>query len=484
MVESVLTVPVSAPAAAPPAASAQRTIWGLNPMQLYARYWASMGVQVVRQGERSEIVSHAELFLLNDPRSFTLFEMSDFMQTLNWIKPSALFVRLYDSHERGYRERIHTDALDNFVSFERLYDASWRLTRLVITPDRDIAQLWQNSINPAAGWRRLRRYIRKPERAVKAVHGNVYDRENAREVALFLRDLIGKWNRPDSTISRAISDDGQVWRDPQARIGPGIKFIGRVWVGAGRELSPQTTLVGPAVVWDDPAHRPVVEDISWQEIEPTEPPEESVPVPSGTRAYNFSKRAFDIFFALLAMTLSSPLYPLILLAIWIEDRGHPFFGHVRETRGGETFRCWKFRSMRLDAEQIKEQLVRQNQADGPQFYMEKDPRLTKVGKFLRKYNLDELPQFWCVLVGDMSVVGPRPSPKKENQCCPSWREARLSVRPGITGLWQIKRTRRTGTDFQEWIKWDIEYVQQRSFWLDLTIIFKTVSAIFGKVSRS
>jgi lipopolysaccharide/colanic/teichoic acid biosynthesis glycosyltransferase len=89
-----------------------------------------------------------------------------------------------------------------------------------------------------------------------------------------------------------------------------------------------------------------------------------------------------------------------------------------------------------------------------------------------------------VLVGQMSVVGPRPSPHAENQFCPPWREARLSVRPGLTGLWQIKRTRRTGTDFQEWIKYDIEYVEKRTFALDLFIVFKTLSIMFGKVSRS
>ncbi len=133
---------------------------------------------------------------------------------------------------------------------------------------------------------------------------------------------------------------------------------------------------------------------------------------------------------------------------------------------------------------MKAQLKMKNQADGPQFYMENDPRLTRVGRYLRKYNLDELPQFWNVLVGDMSVVGPRPSPFHENQFCPAWREARLSVRPGITGLWQINRTRRAGSDFQEWIKYDLEYVENRSWWLDLKIIWKTIATILGKASRS
>jgi lipopolysaccharide/colanic/teichoic acid biosynthesis glycosyltransferase len=178
------------------------------------------------------------------------------------------------------------------------------------------------------------------------------------------------------------------------------------------------------------------------------------------------------------------LYPIIMLAIWLDDGRPWFFAHERETLGGRQFPCIKFRSMRKNAEDLKAQLQSQNQADGPQFYILKDPRLTSVGKFLRKYNLDELPQFLNVLAGHMSVVGPRPSPRKENQYCPPWRDARLSVRPGITGLWQIHRTRRIGSDFQEWIKYDIEYVENRSWRLDIWIIYKTVTQVFRKVSHA
>jgi lipopolysaccharide/colanic/teichoic acid biosynthesis glycosyltransferase len=115
--------------------------------------------------------------------------------------------------------------------------------------------------------------------------------------------------------------------------------------------------------------------------------------------------------------------------------------------------------------------------------MENDPRITRVGKLLRKLQLDEIPQFWNVLSGHMSVVGPRPSPNAENQYCPGWREARLSVRPGVTGLWQIRRTRADGADFQEWIRYDIEYVEKASFRLDLYIIWKTISLVFSALTR-
>jgi lipopolysaccharide/colanic/teichoic acid biosynthesis glycosyltransferase len=125
-----------------------------------------------------------------------------------------------------------------------------------------------------------------------------------------------------------------------------------------------------------------------------------------------------------------------------------------------------------DAERIARQLD-QNVCDGPQVYIQNDPRVTKAGRILRSTNLDELPQFWNVLMGQMSLVGPRPSPDDENQYCPAWRDLRLSVRPGITGLWQLERTREPGEDFQEWIKYDIQYVQRASFKLDMIILLRT-----------
>jgi lipopolysaccharide/colanic/teichoic acid biosynthesis glycosyltransferase len=140
--------------------------------------------------------------------------------------------------------------------------------------------------------------------------------------------------------------------------------------------------------------------------------------------------------------------------------------------------------MRNNAHLMKDVIAKLNQVDGPQVFIENDPRITKVGKFLRKYNMDEFPQFWNVLKGDMSMVGPRPSPRKEKQFCPAWREARLSVRPGITGLWQTRRTRNKGSDFQEWIKYDIEYVENMSMWLDFKIMYKTIEQVVRKGTRT
>lgn len=464
----------------------QRTIWGLEPLDLHTRYWAAHGVQVVRQGEPSQIVKHAELFLLTDPRSLCLFKLAPIMDVLNWIEPTVLFIRLHDTRERGYRERAVTDPADRFVRFERLYDSADRLARIVITPYREVAQLWQSAPDPLTGWRRLRRFTPRIERVTLSVDGRVYDRTSDREIADFVADLISDWKRPDATIERARKHDGQSWRDPAAKVAPDARLIGPVWVGAGRSLYDGTTVIGPAVVWDDPASRPQPEDIEWQSIEPTAPPED-IEAPTQNPVDLAFKRAFDICFALCALLFTLPIYPIVMAWIWLEN-GRPFFyGHKRETVGPREFRCWKFRSMINNSDALTKKLIAEgkNRGDGGRVDIDpdNDPRLLRIGRLIRKFNIDELPQFWNVLMGDMSVVGPRPSPFKENQYCPAWREARLSVRPGITGLWQIRRTRRAGTDFQEWIKYDIEYVERRSFWFDLVIIWKTLMMMARKGAR-
>ena len=168
------------------------------------------------------------------------------------------------------------------------------------------------------------------------------------------------------------------------------------------------------------------------------------------------------------------------MAIAIEDGLPIFFVHRRETLEGREFPCLKFRSMRRDAERMKAGLRCRNRADGPQFFVDRDPRLTRVGRLLRRFRVDEWPQFFNVLAGHMSLVGPRPSPFAENQFCPAWRQARLSVRPGITGLWQVSRTRAAGADFQEWIRYDVEYVERASLWLDLRILARTLVAVFRR----
>jgi lipopolysaccharide/colanic/teichoic acid biosynthesis glycosyltransferase len=150
----------------------------------------------------------------------------------------------------------------------------------------------------------------------------------------------------------------------------------------------------------------------------------------------------------------------------------------RQGLNGKEFNCLKFRTMVTGAHKIQEKLRVVSQVDGPQFKMADDPRISTFGWFLRETYIDEIPQFLNVLLGQMSVVGPRPSPESENTLCPFWRDARLSVRPGITGLWQVHRTRQPMRDFQEWIHYDIEYVRNLSLRMDLWICWQTAKKLF------
>lgn len=467
-----------------PTAPVHPTVWGLDPTQIHDRFWAARGVQVVRQSEPSEIVDDAELFLLTESDVLTVFRLGELVDSMSWVEPDICFVRLHDERERGYRELVVADEDDRFQTFKRDYGGrASHLGRVAITPLRDLAVVWQNAPDARTGWRQLRKGVRRSHRASASIKARVYDRFDHHQVVQCIRELVMVWQRPDATISRIRKGVGRVWRDPQSSVPATTRFVGPVWIGAGRELSPEDSVVGPAVIWDDPEHRPIVDDLRWQDIEPTDALIGSIQVTRLSGTQRALKRAFDIVVALIAGTILLPLFPMIGIAIWLEDGFPVFFTHPRETIGGKQFPCFKFRSMRKDAEDIKQRLREQqvNQADGPQFFMENDPRVTRVGRFIRDTNLDELPQLLNVLAGHMSIVGPRPSPFSENQYCPPWREARLSVRPGITGLWQVKRSRTPGLDFQEWIRYDIEYVENISWKLDLTIIWQTAVSILKRI---
>ncbi len=193
----------------------------------------------------------------------------------------------------------------------------------------------------------------------------------------------------------------------------------------------------------------------------------------------FITRILDIVYALIGLIVSSPILLITAIMVKLTSRGPIFYGDVRQGLSGREFRCFKFRTMVVDAAQMQASLRNQNEVDGPQFKIDNDPRLTKIGSLLRRYNIDELPQLWNVIAGQMSMVGPRPSPDRENQLCPGWRRTRLSVRPGITGLWQVLRLRDDGqSDFQEWIYYDVEYVKNQSFWLDTMIVLCTPLTMF------
>ena len=195
------------------------------------------------------------------------------------------------------------------------------------------------------------------------------------------------------------------------------------------------------------------------------------------RAFSYArclKRILDILASAIVLALFAPVTPFIALAIKLTSPGPVFYKDKRQGLHGKTFNCLKFRTMRTGSDRIQEKLRVVSQVDGPQFKIKNDPRISTVGRFLRDTYIDEIPQFLNVLLGQMSVVGPRPSPEAENTLCPSWRDARLSVRPGITGLWQVCRTRRPEQDFQEWIHYDTEYVRKLSPGMDLWICRQTI----------
>jgi exopolysaccharide biosynthesis polyprenyl glycosylphosphotransferase len=190
------------------------------------------------------------------------------------------------------------------------------------------------------------------------------------------------------------------------------------------------------------------------------------------------KRALDIVVSALGMILLAPVFLAIAIAVKLSSPGPVFFSQVRVGRYGRHFNFYKFRSMRQDAEALKDGLKKQNESkDGVIFKMKDDPRITKVGKFLRRTSLDELPQLWNVFIGDMSLVGPRPPVPSEVAEYTLEDRKRLDVIPGITCLWQIKG--RSEIPFHEQVRLDKEYILAPGFWKDVKILLKTIPAIIG-----
>lgn len=187
------------------------------------------------------------------------------------------------------------------------------------------------------------------------------------------------------------------------------------------------------------------------------------------------KRSIDVVGALLGLLVLGLPMLLIAAAIKLTSRGPVFFGQRRSGLNGRTFRCLKFRTMVADAEAQKERLRALNEVSGPVFKIRKDPRVTRVGRFLRKYSLDELPQLLNVLVGDMSLVGPRPPTPDEVRQYNRWQLRRLSMRPGLTCIWQVSG--RNDIPFEDWIRLDLQYIDRWSLPLDLLLLLKTVPTV-------
>lgn len=197
--------------------------------------------------------------------------------------------------------------------------------------------------------------------------------------------------------------------------------------------------------------------------------------------YEKGKRFIDIVGSTTGIVILSPILLVTAIAIKIEDpKGKIFFSQRRIGLNGIEFEMYKLRSMVYNAEELKKQLMKQNEMSGPMFKMKNDPRITKVGKFIRKTSIDELPQLFNVLKGEMSLVGPRPSLPHEVEKFEPWMLRRHEVKPGITCYWQVSG--RNNIDFEDWMKLDIEYVNNRDLWVDIKLIFKTFFVLFGDES--
>ena len=199
--------------------------------------------------------------------------------------------------------------------------------------------------------------------------------------------------------------------------------------------------------------------------------------------YLVLKRLMDIVGASVGLLLASPIMLIVAILIKLEDpKGPIFFSQVRNGAYPKTFKMYKFRSMYIDAEERLQELMHLNEQSGPAFKIKDDPRITKVGKFIRKTSLDELPQLFNVLKGDMSLVGPRPALPREVEQYTAYQKQRLFVKPGLTCIWQVSGRNNIG--FDEWVELDIEYIKTRNLWLDIKLILLTIPAILGDENAS
>ena len=194
--------------------------------------------------------------------------------------------------------------------------------------------------------------------------------------------------------------------------------------------------------------------------------------------YRVAKRLLDITLGLAGLVLLMPLVPALVALVKLDSRGPVLFAQKRVGRKGQLFTCYKFRSMVDNAESLKTKLAELNEATGPAFKIRQDPRITAIGAFLRRSSLDEMPQLLNVLLGQMSIVGPRPQIPAEVELYEPWHRRRLEVKPGITCLWQIAGRSHIG--FDEWMRLDLEYIRRRNLRMDLYILLQTLPAVIAR----
>jgi lipopolysaccharide/colanic/teichoic acid biosynthesis glycosyltransferase len=411
--------------------------------------------------------------MLLEPAQLMAFDLSRLADAMIWNRALVTRVSVVEFMKEKYSERLLRDANDAVIGVKRVYEQSERQRSYAfVTPSEAVAQNWATSKSRRAGRGLIHRSCAHRRMAGEVIDGHSYRAGDSAEEERFLSWLVAFWERPDAAIEGISQLDNGVFGLTGSNIAQNDMLVPPVWIGVEGSRE-RKFLVGPTFQKDSDA---VVGKAKVREIRDISPGfrRKGGQFVARRSTYRFVKRLIDIFVSLTLLVLLLP-FVLVLCVLLVIDDGFPLlFAHERQQRGGRNFGCLKFRTMGRNAEAMVAEFASEDLADGPQVNIKDDPRVTRLGKHMRKYQLDEIPQLWNVLVGEMSLVGPRPSPDRENQFCPAWREIRLSVRPGITGLWQVERTRTPGEDFQEWIKYDVAYVRNASLWLDAKICLKTV----------
>ncbi|MDY7109365.1 MAG: sugar transferase [Planctomycetota bacterium] len=459
-----------------PSSSASPMIWGLTPREIHDAFWHARGVQCVRRGSTATLQRAAELYLLLEPGQLVMFNVAPLSERLTWQNAAVCRVRLVAGNEQAYRERVIVDDRGLVQRIERQYrPESGASSRVVLTSSRRLAGLWMAATSRREGWDRVRRAVSWPRVDHYKCSGLACVEGDPAQERRLLDGIVQRWPSPAQSIDGLQEREAGVWHATGEAPAAEAVRVGPLWLGYGAAAADHRCLVGPRWLADrapSSGSTGAVRPRPIAQVELVASPRRAGSRPPDL-TYAFLKRCMDVVLSGTALIALLPAFVIIALCIVLEDGFPIFFAHARQGRAGRPFKCWKFRTMHRHAEDIARDLEAYNVCDGPQVFIRDDPRVTRVGKWLRKSHLDEIPQFFNVLTGQMSLVGPRPSPDDENQYCPAWRDTRLSVRPGITGLWQLNRRREPGEDFQEWIKYDIEYVQRASLRLDLHIMVKT-----------
>lgn len=453
----------------------------------------------------------SDWLLLVDPRAFPVngFDPAVLMPGVSQTPRMTHHLVTLASHSIGTQERVELDADGRVRRVQRYYDSvTWTQTAgtlASLVPVSSLAMTTMQEFASLTDFRRALGATGAPARDIP-LDGPVVDLNDER-MLLRLNEVVaraaGDW---PATAGRAPSG---------GRIAPSARLLGPVILQDGVVIEPGVTIVGPtvigkgaiirlgatiaqavvatgAIVPSDVVVRQRLFSAATRVAEGgrLEPPDSALEMTADVpeleeehrprRIYPTIKAGIESVIATIALILLSPLLALLAILIKLESSGPILYGDPREAKDGRLFLCYKFRTMRVGAEAVQRELMAANEVDGPQFKMDHDPRVTRLGRYLRAVSLDELPQLINVARLQMSLVGPRPSPFRENQTCVPWREARLSVRPGITGLWQVCRHERAHGDFHQWIYYDMQYVSHMSFWVDVKILVATVLTLGGK----